>query len=253
MQRTSLKGSLSVARRYGRGRKPYSRPRETGTSRGHGQLQLQRSACATIFSNTLTSATRTDRRGRCLPILSIWTAPRSRFQAGLSMTTGASGDSGDRPARLNSTPNVTGRAFVPRLSSRRRRRRLGARVVGAVDQDGWLAARSVRIWQPCDRGNNPRRVAPCAVTSKGPHQASILRPLDAREGEQILSVERARVQPANNFLAIHRASRARCGPSTSDPATAPSNSTTRARAVASASFTPAAVVHSRKRSVNHAR
>jgi hypothetical protein len=33
-------------------------------------------------------------------------------------------------------------------------------------------------------------------------------------------------QSANNFLAIHRASLARCGPSTSDPATAPSNSTT---------------------------
>ena len=63
----------------------------------------------------------------------------------------------------------------------------------------------------------------------------------------------ARVQPANNFLAIHRASLARCGPSTSDPATAPSNSTTRARAVAFGSFTPAAVVHSRKRSANHSR
>jgi hypothetical protein len=67
------------------------------------------------------------------------------------------------------------------------------------------------------------------------------------------SEESARVQPANNFLAIHRASLARCGPSTSDPATAPSNSTIRARAVAFASFTPAAVVHSRKRSVNHTR
>jgi hypothetical protein len=42
---------------------------------------------------------------------------------------------------------------------------------------------------------------------------------------------RDRVQPANNFLAIHRASLARCGPSTSDPATAPSNSTISARAV----------------------
>ena len=42
----------------------------------------------------------------------------------------------------------------------------------------------------------------------------------------------ARVQPASNFLAIHRASPARCGPSTSDPATAPSKSTIRARAVA---------------------
>jgi short chain dehydrogenase len=65
--------------------------------------------------------------------------------------------------------------------------------------------------------------------------------------------ESARVQPANNFLAIHRASLARCGPSTSDPATAPSNSTIRARAVAFASFTPAADVHSRKRSANHSR
>lgn len=62
-----------------------------------------------------------------------------------------------------------------------------------------------------------------------------------------------RLQPANNFLAIHRASFARCGPSTSDPATAPSNSTISARAVAFASFTPAAIVHSRKRSVNHSR
>jgi hypothetical protein len=61
------------------------------------------------------------------------------------------------------------------------------------------------------------------------------------------------VQPANNFLAIHRASLARCGPSTSDPAMAPSNSTTRARAVAFGSFTPAAFVHSRKRSANHSR
>lgn len=59
-------------------------------------------------------------------------------------------------------------------------------------------------------------------------------------------------QPANNFLAIHRASLARCGPSTSDPATAPSNSTTRARAVAFASFTPAAAVHSTKRSASPA-
>ena len=62
-----------------------------------------------------------------------------------------------------------------------------------------------------------------------------------------------RVQPANNFLAIHRASFARCGPSISAPATAPSNNTTSARAVAFASFTPAALVHSRKRSVNHSR
>ena len=61
------------------------------------------------------------------------------------------------------------------------------------------------------------------------------------------------VQPANSFLAIHRASLARCGPSTSDPATAPSNSTMRARAIAFGSFTPAAVVHSRKRSANHSR
>ena len=67
------------------------------------------------------------------------------------------------------------------------------------------------------------------------------------------SEESVGVQPANSFLAIHRASLARCGPSTSDPATAPSNSTIRARAVAFASFTPAAVVHSRKRSANHAR
>ena len=52
---------------------------------------------------------------------------------------------------------------------------------------------------------------------------------------------------ANNFLAIHRASLARCGPSTSEPARAPSNSTMSARAVAFASFTPAAVVHSRNR------
>jgi hypothetical protein len=65
--------------------------------------------------------------------------------------------------------------------------------------------------------------------------------------------ESARIQRANNFLATHRASLARCGPSTSDPATAPSKSTTRARAVAFGSFTPAAVVHSRKRSANHAR
>jgi hypothetical protein len=85
------------------------------------------------------------------------------------------------------------------------------------------------------------------------------RPARSRRATAVLrpsfrrSEERARVQPANNFLAIHRASIARCGPSTSDPATAPSNSTTRARAVAFASFTPAAVVHSRKRSVNHAR
>src|SRR5207247_4896620 len=68
-----------------------------------------------------------------------------------------------------------------------------------------------------------------------------------------VEVRRARIQPANNFLAIHRASLARWGPSTSDPATAPSNSTTRARAVAFGSFTPAAVVHSRKRSANHSR
>src|SRR5439155_20781069 len=65
--------------------------------------------------------------------------------------------------------------------------------------------------------------------------------------------EYPRVQPANNLLAIHRASLARCGPSTSDPATAPSNNTTSARAVAFGSFTPAAVVHSRKRSANHSR
>src|SRR5439155_24630794 len=67
------------------------------------------------------------------------------------------------------------------------------------------------------------------------------------------SEESVCAQPANSFLAIHRASLARCGPSTSDPATAPSNSTIRARAVAFASFTPAAVVHSRKRSANHSR
>jgi AraC-like DNA-binding protein len=60
-------------------------------------------------------------------------------------------------------------------------------------------------------------------------------------------------QPANNFLASHRASVARCGPSTSEPAMAPSKSTIRARAVAFASFTPAAFVHSRKRSANHSR
>ena len=36
-------------------------------------------------------------------------------------------------------------------------------------------------------------------------------------------------------------------------ATAPSNSTTSARAVAFESFTPAAFVHSRKRSMNHSR
>jgi hypothetical protein len=71
-------------------------------------------------------------------------------------------------------------------------------------------------------------------------------------GEPIGS-EKAHVQPANNFLANHRASLARCGPSTSDPATAPSNSTTSARAVAFGSFTPAAFVHSRKRSMNHSR
>src|SRR2546429_3312278 len=35
------------------------------------------------------------------------------------------------------------------------------------------------------------------------------------------------------------------------PATAPSNNTRRARAIVFASFTPAAVVHSRKRSLNH--
>ena len=68
-----------------------------------------------------------------------------------------------------------------------------------------------------------------------------------------LLVQSAHVQPANNFLANHRASLARCGPSTSDPATAPSNSTTSARAVAFGSFTPAAFVHSRKRSMNHSR
>jgi hypothetical protein len=67
------------------------------------------------------------------------------------------------------------------------------------------------------------------------------------------SEESVRVQPANNFLASHRASLARCGPSTSDPATAPSKSTISARAVAFASFTPAAFVHSRKRSANHSR
>jgi hypothetical protein len=67
------------------------------------------------------------------------------------------------------------------------------------------------------------------------------------------SEQRAHAQPANNLLAIDRASLARCGPSTSDPATAPSNSTMRARAVALGSFTPAAFVHSTKRSANHAR
>ena len=38
-----------------------------------------------------------------------------------------------------------------------------------------------------------------------------------------------------------------------DPATAPSNNTTSARAIASASFIPAAVDHSRRRSLNHSR
>jgi|tagenome__1003787_1003787.scaffolds.fasta_scaffold20914284_2 hypothetical protein len=74
-----------------------------------------------------------------------------------------------------------------------------------------------------------------------------------REDGEAYSSEAERLQPANNFLAIHRASRARCGPSISDPATAPSNSTTSARAIAFASFTPAAAVHSKKRFVNHSR
>ena len=64
---------------------------------------------------------------------------------------------------------------------------------------------------------------------------------------------RAGVQAANNFLATHRASLARCGPSTSEPARAPSNNTMSARAVAFASLAPPAVVHSRNRSANHAR
>jgi D-3-phosphoglycerate dehydrogenase / 2-oxoglutarate reductase len=73
----------------------------------------------------------------------------------------------------------------------------------------------------------------------------------ARRTQRLSGV--TRVQPANSFLAIHRASLARFAPSISDAAIAPSNSTTSARAIACASFTPAAFVHSRNRSANHSR
>src|SRR5947208_2178951 len=96
------------------------------------------------------------------------------------------------------------------------------------------------------------RTGPTGPAGPKVQRAEILAVVD----DQFVEVRLTRLaafQPANNFLAIHRASRARCGPSTSAPATAPSNSTTSARAVAFGSFTPAAVVHSRKRSANHAR
>lgn len=82
--------------------------------------------------------------------------------------------------------------------------------------------------------------------SMNAHRSSILRRTETER-------EIVCVQPANSFLANQRASLARCGPSTSDPAMAPSNSTISARAVAFGSFTPAAFVHSRNRSVNHSR